>query len=75
MNRYMARDYVTIRNEGTEEEPIWTESLVGKALLKSARQPGLPIETAPSTPYKSATRDDVMRERPRAPCAPGLTRA
>lgn len=32
----MARDYVTIRNEGTEEASIWTESLVGKALLKSA---------------------------------------
>lgn len=35
-NHFMARDYVTIRNEGSEEEPIWNESLVGKALLKSA---------------------------------------
>lgn len=35
-NRFMARDYVTIRQEGTEAEPVWTESVVGKALLKSA---------------------------------------
>ncbi|MCB0189937.1 MAG: molybdopterin-dependent oxidoreductase, partial [Caldilineaceae bacterium] len=35
-NHFMARDYVTIRNDGTEENPIWNESLVGKALLKSA---------------------------------------
>lgn len=36
MNRWMARDYVTLRNEGTEEEPIWTESSVSRNLLKSA---------------------------------------
>ncbi len=35
-NRFMARDYVTIRQEGTEAEPVWTESWVGQALLKSA---------------------------------------
>ncbi|MBE7551571.1 MAG: molybdopterin-dependent oxidoreductase [Anaerolineales bacterium] len=35
-NRFMARDYVTVRQTGTEAEPIWTESLVGRALLKSA---------------------------------------
>ena len=35
-NHFMARDYVTLRNDGTEEAPIWNESLVGKALLKSA---------------------------------------
>jgi DMSO/TMAO reductase YedYZ molybdopterin-dependent catalytic subunit len=35
-NRFMARDYVTLRQEGTEAEPVWTESLVGRALLKSA---------------------------------------
>jgi DMSO/TMAO reductase YedYZ molybdopterin-dependent catalytic subunit len=35
-NRFMARDYVTLRQEGTEAEPLWTESLVGRARLKSA---------------------------------------
>jgi DMSO/TMAO reductase YedYZ molybdopterin-dependent catalytic subunit len=35
-NRFMARDYVTIRQVGTETEPVWTESWVGRALLKSA---------------------------------------
>jgi DMSO/TMAO reductase YedYZ molybdopterin-dependent catalytic subunit len=35
-NRFMARDYVTIRQEGTTAEPVWTESLVGRSLLKSA---------------------------------------
>jgi DMSO/TMAO reductase YedYZ molybdopterin-dependent catalytic subunit len=37
-NRFMARDYVTIRRSqvGTEVEPVWTESLVGRSLLKSA---------------------------------------
>ena len=35
-NRFMARDYVTVRQEGTEAEPVWTESSVGRALLKSA---------------------------------------
>jgi DMSO/TMAO reductase YedYZ molybdopterin-dependent catalytic subunit len=42
-NRFMARDYVTVRNEGTEEEPVWTESLVGRTLLKSA--PGRVVQT------------------------------
>jgi DMSO/TMAO reductase YedYZ molybdopterin-dependent catalytic subunit len=35
-NHFMARDYVTVRNVGTEAEPFWTESLVGRTLLKSA---------------------------------------
>jgi DMSO/TMAO reductase YedYZ molybdopterin-dependent catalytic subunit len=35
-NRFMARDYVTIRQTGSEAEPVWTESLVGRSLLKSA---------------------------------------
>lgn len=35
-NRFMARDYVTIRQVGTAAEPKWTESWVGKARLKSA---------------------------------------
>jgi DMSO/TMAO reductase YedYZ molybdopterin-dependent catalytic subunit len=34
--RFMARDYVTIRQVGTEVEPVWIESWVGRALLKSA---------------------------------------
>lgn len=34
-NRFMARDYVTVRQTGTEAEPLWTESSVGRALLKS----------------------------------------
>ncbi len=42
-NRFMARDYVTVRNEGTDEEPIWTQSLVGRTLLKSA--PGRVVQT------------------------------
>ncbi len=36
MNRYMARDYVTLRQEEVDGEMVWTESSVGKALLKSA---------------------------------------
>jgi DMSO/TMAO reductase YedYZ molybdopterin-dependent catalytic subunit len=36
MNRWMARDYVTVRNEGTAENPDWTESSVSRILLKSA---------------------------------------
>jgi hypothetical protein len=43
MNRFMARDYVTLRNEGTEENPILTESSVGRSLLKSA--PGRVIQS------------------------------
>jgi len=35
-NRFMARDYVTVRQGGSEAEPVWTESLVGRSLLKSA---------------------------------------
>jgi DMSO/TMAO reductase YedYZ molybdopterin-dependent catalytic subunit len=35
-NRFMARDYVTVRQVGSEAEPVWTESLVGRSLLKSA---------------------------------------
>jgi DMSO/TMAO reductase YedYZ molybdopterin-dependent catalytic subunit len=33
---FMARDYVTIREEQREGQPIWVETLVGRALLKSA---------------------------------------
>jgi len=36
MNRWMARDYVTLRQEEVDGEMVWTESSVGKALLKSA---------------------------------------
>jgi DMSO/TMAO reductase YedYZ molybdopterin-dependent catalytic subunit len=40
---FMARDYVTIREEQRDGQPVWTETLVGKALLKSApRGPILP---------------------------------
>jgi DMSO/TMAO reductase YedYZ molybdopterin-dependent catalytic subunit len=35
-NRFMARDYVTVRNIGSAEDPVWSESSVGRALLKSA---------------------------------------
>ena len=35
MNRYMARDYVTIRKETRDGETVWTETSVGRALLKS----------------------------------------
>jgi DMSO/TMAO reductase YedYZ molybdopterin-dependent catalytic subunit len=35
MNRFMARDYVTIREERRDGEPVWTETSVGRALLKS----------------------------------------
>lgn len=34
--RFMAKDYVTVRQEGTEANPNWTQSLVGRSLLKSA---------------------------------------
>ncbi len=36
MNLFMARDYVTLRNEGTEDNPLWTESSVTHTLIKSA---------------------------------------
>jgi DMSO/TMAO reductase YedYZ molybdopterin-dependent catalytic subunit len=35
-NRFMARDYVTIREEQHNGETVWAETLVGRALLKSA---------------------------------------
>ncbi len=36
MNRFMARDYVTLRQEEQDGEAVWTESSVGRSLLKSA---------------------------------------
>lgn len=36
MNRFNARDYVTVRQEEVDGEMVWTESSVGKSLLKSA---------------------------------------
>jgi DMSO/TMAO reductase YedYZ molybdopterin-dependent catalytic subunit len=35
MGRFMARDYVTIREERRDGETAWTETSVGRALLKS----------------------------------------
>ena len=35
MNRFMARDYVTIREEQRDGQTAWVESSVGRALLKS----------------------------------------
>jgi DMSO/TMAO reductase YedYZ molybdopterin-dependent catalytic subunit len=43
MNRWMARDYVTVRNFGTEDDPIWVESSVSRNRLKSA--PGRVVQT------------------------------
>jgi DMSO/TMAO reductase YedYZ molybdopterin-dependent catalytic subunit len=34
-NRFMARDYVTIREQQVDGQSIWTETSVGRALLKS----------------------------------------
>jgi DMSO/TMAO reductase YedYZ molybdopterin-dependent catalytic subunit len=36
MNRFMARDYVTLREEEQDGESVWVESSVGRSLLKSA---------------------------------------
>jgi DMSO/TMAO reductase YedYZ molybdopterin-dependent catalytic subunit len=36
MNRFMARDYVTVRQEKHAGEPVWVETSVSRALLKSA---------------------------------------
>jgi DMSO/TMAO reductase YedYZ molybdopterin-dependent catalytic subunit len=36
MNRFTARDYVTLRQEEIDGEMVWTESSVGRSLLKSA---------------------------------------
>jgi DMSO/TMAO reductase YedYZ molybdopterin-dependent catalytic subunit len=36
MGRFMARDYVTIREEQRDGETVWTETSVGRALLMSA---------------------------------------
>lgn len=35
MGRFMARDYVTIREEKRNGDSVWTETSVGRALLKS----------------------------------------
>ena len=35
MGRFMARDYVTLRLEGSEDEGVWTESSVGRTNLNS----------------------------------------
>jgi DMSO/TMAO reductase YedYZ molybdopterin-dependent catalytic subunit len=35
MGRFMARDYVTIREEQRQGQTVWTETSVGRALLKS----------------------------------------
>jgi DMSO/TMAO reductase YedYZ molybdopterin-dependent catalytic subunit len=35
-NRFMARDYVTIREQQRDGQTAWTETSVGRALLKSA---------------------------------------
>jgi DMSO/TMAO reductase YedYZ molybdopterin-dependent catalytic subunit len=35
MGRWMARDYVTLREEQRDGETVWTETSVGRALLKS----------------------------------------
>ena len=35
MGRFMARDYVTLREEQRDGETVWTETSVGRALLKS----------------------------------------
>ena len=35
-NQFMARDYVTIREEEHKGETVWAETLVGRTLLKSA---------------------------------------
>ena len=35
-NRFMARDYVTIREQQVDGQTEWTETSVGRALLKSA---------------------------------------
>jgi DMSO/TMAO reductase YedYZ molybdopterin-dependent catalytic subunit len=42
-NRFMARDYVTVRNIGTADDPVWVESSVSRARLKSA--PGRVVQT------------------------------
>ena len=36
MNRFNARDYVTLRKEVIDGEEVWSESSVGRSLLKSA---------------------------------------
>lgn len=35
-NRFMARDYVTIREQQIDGQTVWTETSVGRTLLKSA---------------------------------------
>jgi hypothetical protein len=49
----MARDYVALRQTGTEAEPDWTESWVGRALLKSA--PARVVRTGDSYRIEGAT--------------------
>src|SRR4051794_28284570 len=41
---FMARDYVTIREEERDGQAVWTETLVGKSLLKSAPSRGSRVD-------------------------------
>lgn len=34
-HRFMARDYVTVREQQVDGQSVWTETSVGRALLKS----------------------------------------
>jgi DMSO/TMAO reductase YedYZ molybdopterin-dependent catalytic subunit len=48
MGRFMARDYVTIREEPRDGETVWMETSVGRALLKVGAGEGDPAQRAVS---------------------------
>ncbi len=50
--RFMAKDYVTVRQDGTAEDPNWTQSLVGRTLLKSA--PGRVVRSGDNVQIEGA---------------------
>ncbi len=49
-NRFMARDYVTLRAEQRDSETVWAETWVGRSLLKSA-----PAHVTTTTPTGMGT--------------------
>ena len=63
-NQFMARDYVTIREEDHNGETVWAETLVGPSLLKSAparvtrKDNSYRITVPPGAPHRQGRSED-----------------
>jgi hypothetical protein len=68
-NRFMARDYVTIREQQIDGQSVWTETSVGRALQKSARQ-----SHAEWRPVSDRGRRVRVRQSPRWRCRSAMDR-